>query len=81
MWEGAQSGSFPEEITPPGFNVRTLVHEYGGGAFAVKRDNVVFSNYADQRLYKQSIRGGTLLSNLDFQSVHMQPSDISAYNI
>lgn len=57
MWEGAQSGSFPEEITPPGFNVRTLVHEYGGGAFAVKRDNVVFSNYADQRLYKQSIRG------------------------
>jgi dipeptidyl aminopeptidase/acylaminoacyl peptidase len=54
--EGAQPGSV-EDITPAGFSVRTVVHEYGGGAFAVKGDNIVFSNYADQRLYKQSIRG------------------------
>lgn len=60
--EGAQPGSV-EDITPAGFSVRTVVHEYGGGAFAVKGDNIVFSNYADQRLYKQSIKGGTYLSN------------------
>lgn len=57
MREGAQPGSAAEDITPANFNVRTLVHEYGGGAFKVKGDTIVFSNYADQRLYKQSIHG------------------------
>lgn len=60
--EGARPGSV-EDITPAGFSVRTVVHEYGGGAFTVKGDNIVFSNYADQRLYKQSIKGGTDPSN------------------
>lgn len=64
MREGAQPGSPAEDITPPDFNVRTLVHEYGGGAFTVKADNIVFSNYADQRLYKQSLNGGTCLQSL-----------------
>jgi len=35
------------------FNARTSVHEYGGGAFAVKDGTVYFSNFADQRLYRQ----------------------------
>jgi len=55
--EGAQPGTL-EDITPAGFNVRTVVHEYGGGAFKVQGDTLVFSNYADQRLYKQSLDGG-----------------------
>ena len=42
-----------EDVTPAPFNARTLVHEYGGGAFAVDRGTVYFSNYADQRLYRQ----------------------------
>ena len=41
------------DATPPDFNVRTLVHEYGGGAFAVGDGTVYFSNYDDQRLYRQ----------------------------
>lgn len=41
-------------ITPVGFNVRTRVHEYGGGAFVVVGDQLFFSNFADQRLYVQS---------------------------
>lgn len=41
-----------ESVTPPGFNARTTVHEYGGGAFAVAGGVVVFANYADQRLYR-----------------------------
>lgn len=41
-----------EEITPVPFNVRTKVHEYGGGAYCVFNRIVFFSNFADQRLYR-----------------------------
>src|SRR5215470_6448155 len=41
------------EVTPAPFNVRTRVHEYGGGSFTVSRDVAYFSHFADQRLYKQ----------------------------
>lgn len=43
-----------QDITPKGFNVRTRVHEYGGGAFAIKNETVYFSNFADGRLYAQT---------------------------
>lgn len=39
------------EVTPAPFNVRNGVHEYGGGAYAVADSVVVFSNFADGRLY------------------------------
>ena len=42
------------DITPPGFNVRTRVHEYGGAAFVVREGDVWFSNFDDQRLYHQA---------------------------
>ena len=42
-----------EEMTPAGFSVRTRVHEYGGGAFTVDEDTIYFSNFIDQRLYRQ----------------------------
>ena len=42
-----------EDVTPPPFNVRTRVHEYGGGAFVAMDDAIFFSNDADQRLYRQ----------------------------
>ncbi len=41
------------DVTPPGFNARTRVHEYGGGSFAVHEGRVYFSNFADQRVYRQ----------------------------
>jgi dienelactone hydrolase len=41
------------DITPPGFNVRTRVHEYGGAAWLVAGGTCIFSNFADQRLYRQ----------------------------
>ena len=41
------------DLTPPPFNVRTRVHEYGGGAFAVADGVVYFSNFSDQRMYCQ----------------------------
>ena len=42
------------DITPSGFNSRTRVHEYGGGAYTVEQGAVYFSNFADQRLYRQT---------------------------
>ncbi|MGC1196542.1 MAG: S9 family peptidase [Geitlerinemataceae cyanobacterium] len=44
-----------EDVTPAGFNVRTRVHEYGGGSFLVDGDTVYFVNFADQRLYRQTV--------------------------
>ena len=41
------------DVTPPPFSARTRVHEYGGGAFLVHEGTVYFSNFADQRLYRQ----------------------------
>lgn len=43
------------DVTPAPYNVRTRVHEYGGGAFAVHRGVIYFSNFEDQRLYRQTL--------------------------
>ncbi|MCH8911646.1 MAG: S9 family peptidase [Chloroflexi bacterium] len=45
------------DINPKGFNVRNAVHEYGGGAFAVRDGVVYFSNWDDQRIYRVSASG------------------------
>ena len=45
------------DVTRSPFSVRTRVHEYGGGAFAVADGVVYFSNFADQRLYRQEVGG------------------------
>ena len=40
------------DLTPAPFNVRTRAHEYGGGAFVLLTDGVVFSHDLDQQLYR-----------------------------
>src|ERR1700730_8818914 len=52
----AGSDGAATDITPPGFNARTRVHEYGGASWLVAGGICIFSNFADQRLYR---RGGT----------------------
>jgi dipeptidyl aminopeptidase/acylaminoacyl peptidase len=57
----AGPGGEPEAVTPDdssALNVRSRVHEYGGGAFAVQDGTVYFSNFADQRLYRQDAGRG-----------------------
>ena len=49
QWQDGQK----QDITPPGFNVRTRVHEYGGGSFLAHKGFLYFSNFSDQRLYRQ----------------------------
>ncbi len=45
------------DVTPPPYNVRTRVHEYGGGAYAVRGGELLFANFADQRLYRRDPAG------------------------
>jgi dipeptidyl aminopeptidase/acylaminoacyl peptidase len=46
-------GGEPSECLPLEFNVRTRVHEYGGGAYAVFDGVIYFVNFKDQHLYRQ----------------------------
>src|SRR3954468_11640146 len=43
-------GSDVHEVTPAPFNVRSRVHEYGGGAYLASGGAVWFSNFADNRI-------------------------------
>ncbi len=46
----------PEGVTadavPAPYNVRTRVHEYGGGAYTVAGGNLYFAHFPDQRVYR-----------------------------
>ena len=46
------------DVTPPGVNVRTRVHEYGGGAYAVDAGLVVYSSWSDGRVHAIRADGG-----------------------
>ena len=49
------------ELTAAPFNVRTRVHEYGGGAYAVDGGTVWFSHHADNKLYRVENGGEPVL--------------------
>jgi dipeptidyl aminopeptidase/acylaminoacyl peptidase len=48
----AEAGAPATDIVPKPFNVRTCVHEYGGGAWTVALGVLYFSNFADGRLHR-----------------------------
>jgi dipeptidyl aminopeptidase/acylaminoacyl peptidase len=43
------------DLTPPGSNARTRVHEYGGGAVWYHGDTVFWSEFADSRVYRDGV--------------------------
>ncbi|MBU6450507.1 MAG: prolyl oligopeptidase family serine peptidase [Cyanobacteria bacterium REEB67] len=47
---GAGAGRL-EDVTEGSVNIRSLVHEYGGGAVGFGDGLIFYSNYSDQRLY------------------------------
>ncbi len=51
---GSSSG---EDVNPAPFNIRSRVHEYGGGAWTVAGGVVYFSHFSDNRLYCMSLPG------------------------
>ena len=48
----AAPGLEPADVVPSEFNVRTSVHEYGGGAYCIHGETAFISNFDDQRLYR-----------------------------
>jgi dipeptidyl aminopeptidase/acylaminoacyl peptidase len=46
------AGGEPRDVSPPGVNVRTRVHEYGGGAYLASGDLIVVSDFATGRLLR-----------------------------
>jgi len=54
------------DVTPADHNVRTRVHEYGGGAYVVHRGVVHYSNFADQRIYRTSVSSRTSLKGSSY---------------
>lgn len=46
-----------QDMTSAPFNVRTRVHEYGGAAYTVADGALYYSNFDDNRLYRQASGG------------------------
>lgn len=54
-----QTGNSLEELTPPPYNVRSRVHEYGGCSYFVSGGKVFFVNFSDQNIYQIDIEPGS----------------------
>jgi len=53
-----RTGASRQDLTPAPFSVRSRVHEYGGGAYAISSDRVFFVNDSDQQIYCLPVAGG-----------------------
>ena len=71
-----QRGSEIVEMTPAPFNVRTRVHEYGGGASLVAAGVVWFSHFADNRIYV--IRDGQIAESGSHQELTLMDNGLYA---
>ena len=52
------------EVSPPAVNVRTRVHEYGGGDYDVRDGVAYFARFDDQRVYRVAAGGGAAVEPL-----------------
>lgn len=66
------------ELTPAPLNVRTRVHEYGGGPYTAHAGTVFCSNFADNRLYRLDPDGPpqaiTSSSELRYADLQVDPA-------
>ena len=70
-----QSHGTRADLTPPGFNARTRVHEYGGGDYVVDGESVYFSNFSDQQIYCVSHGGQPQLISRDCADARVRYAD------
>ncbi len=52
-------GGEPMRISPPGFNLRSKVHEYGGQPYCAGVSEVFYCNFDDQEIYRQTLHPET----------------------
>lgn len=57
LWRRPVAGGEHEELTPGPTNVRSRVHEYGGGEYDVRHGVAVYSDFRDGRLYCRDADG------------------------
>ncbi|MES2624699.1 MAG: prolyl oligopeptidase family serine peptidase [Pseudomonadota bacterium] len=50
----ADDGAKKTRVSPPGMNLRSQVHEYGGIPYTFTDGMVFYCNFSDQRVYRQS---------------------------
>lgn len=67
------------EVTDPDANVRTRVHEYGGGAWWVQHDHLYYVDFADQQLRVRAPDGALRLLTADqrdrYADLRVSPDD------
>ena len=58
---GVEPEAAPVELSPPGLNVRSVVHEYGGGDYLLRGDRIYYVALADGAIRATSTDGRTQL--------------------
>ena len=70
------------DASPAPLSIRSRVHEYGGGAYAVAGDTVYVSNFTDQGLYR--LRPGAeaaLFHQVDGAALRRRPVDAERHRL
>jgi len=65
----------PTEVTPGGLDVRTLVHQYGGGDVLVEDGTLLAANMDDQRLYRLPADGSAVAGDAEPTAVTPEPPE------
>lgn len=70
----------PVDVTPEPYSVRNRVHEYGGASWVANGDLIIFSNFADNRLYRLDGAGATprpITLDSDFRYADLQIDSVN----
>ena len=65
----------PIELTPEDLDVRTLVHQYGGGDTLVADGTLLVANMDDQRLYRLPADGSAVTGDAELTPVTPEPAE------
>ncbi|SDF78190.1 Dipeptidyl aminopeptidase/acylaminoacyl peptidase [Halorubrum xinjiangense] len=65
----------PTEVTPADLDVRTLVHQYGGGDLLVVDGTLLVANMDDQRLYRLPADGSAVAGDAEPVPVTPEPPE------